>query len=250
MTRRSPWRLVLPAMLGLAAISACVPESPTNPGGTTTTAPVVTSTTTTTTTIPAPPKFVLHKGHTDAFEVTVDGTALKVQIKDDTQLAGPGVVFRDPAETILQALPSSSVAGGAPGFAPFEFLGTAGTPLWLLPQVQDPNLLWPGLSTERIAAGVLQGNKVTWTVESVAGPGAFHLFQNDAFGNPIPWFTSNGTWPQSRQVNTAQHAHFNWAFGAAGTYTLTFRASATLANGTPVTSGSVPYTFVVGNLPA
>ncbi len=245
MTMRSTWKKLVPALLGLTALAACVPETPVTPGPTTTTAP-----TTTTTTTPPPPKFVLYKGHADAFEVTVDGNALEVQIKDDSGLGAPGTVFRDPAETILQALPTSSVPGGAPGVAPFTFLGAAGSPLWLLPQVQDANLLWPGLSTERISSGVLQGNKVTWTVDSVTGPGAFHLFQNDSFGSPVVWFTSNNAWPQSKQVNTGQHAHFNWAFGASGTYTLTFRATATLANGTPVTSGPVPYTFVVGSLPA
>jgi surface-anchored protein len=42
--------------------------------------------------------------------------------------------------------------------------------------------------------------------------------------------------------------HFNWAFGATGTYTLVMRADATLADGTPVTSGPVAYTFQVGSL--
>jgi len=193
---------------------------------------------------------VLSQGHIDAFEVTVNGNALKVQIKDSTQSGGPGVVFRDPTQTILQAPPASSVPGGAPGVAPFLFLGAQGAPLWLLPQVQDPNLLWPGLSTERISNGVLQTNKLTWNVDSVSGPGSFNLYQNDSFGNPLSWFSSSNAWPQSKLINVDQHAHFNWAFSATGTYTLTFRATATLANGTPVTSGPVPYTFVVGTLPA
>jgi surface-anchored protein len=209
------------------------------------TAPAPTTPSTTTTTVP---KYVFSVGHADVFEVTVvpagSGQALEVQIKDSS---GPSVLWRDPAQTILQAKPASQTTVPNPAGS-FAFLGTPGAPIWLLPQIQDPNLLWPGISTERIGTGVLQGNNLNWVIDSVSGPGRFVVYQTDAFGTPQVWFTSNAALPQTKTVGVNVHAHFNWAFGATGTYTVVMRATATLANGTPVTSGPVPYTFRVGAL--
>jgi len=236
-------------LVAVTGLVACTPEAPPATGPTTTTSAPASTTSTTTV-----PRQVLEKGHADVFEVTVDGATLRVQVKDDTHTASPATVYREPDEVILR------VAGG-PGplgaeiavpdpAGPYTFLGAPGSPVWLLPQVQNPNLLWPGLSTERIGAGVLQGNTVNWIVDSVSGPGSFHLYNTSAFGTPSVKFTSAQPWPQTLASPVGSHAHFTWAFGALGTYTLNFRATATLADGTPVTSGPVPYTFVVGDLPA
>jgi surface-anchored protein len=226
---------LLPLMLLAGVIAACAPGSPP-----------------TTTTLA--PKYVMDIGHIDAFEVTVVGNALKVQIKDSTFISSPSIVYRDPAGTILRAKAGAGPTGSQTAVpnpaGQFAFLGAPGSPIWLLPQVQNPNLLWPGLSTGRINSGVLQGNSLSWVVDSVSGPGSFHLYQTSAFGSPQVKFTSNSPWPQSSVEPVGAHAHFTWAFGALGTYTLNFRATATLANGTAVTSGPVPYTVVVGNQPA
>jgi surface-anchored protein len=231
--RRHLLTAALPLVLLGAVVAACVPPDA---------GPVPTSTTTTTTT--TVPKHVMSVGHADMFEVSVDGAALEVQIKDDS---GASPVFRDPAQTVLHVKPEAQITLPDPPGA-FGFLGGGGDPVWLLPQVQNPNLLWPGSSTERIGTGVLQGNQVTWTVQSVTGPAGLHTFQNGAFGAPSIWFTTNNAFPQSRQLSVPSHVHFNWAFGATGTYTLVMRADATLANGTPVSSGPVTYTFQVGPL--
>ena len=165
-----------------------------------------------------------------------------VKIKDDTSGSS---VYRDPANTILQVKPEAQQVLPDPSGA-FAFLGAGGSTVWLLPQVQNPALLWPGASTERIGSGVLAGGNVTWTVQAGSGPGGFHVFQNGAFGTPQVWFTSGSAFPQSKQLSVGSHAHFNWAFGGTGTYTVVMRADATLTGGTPVTSGPVAYTFRVG----
>jgi surface-anchored protein len=175
-------------------------------------------------------------------DVRVAGNSLAVVIKDDS---GPSPVERDPARTILQAKPASQTSVPNPPGA-FSFLGVGGAAVWILPQVQNPSLLWPGASTEQIPTGALQGNSVSWTVLSASGPAGFHVFQNGAFGAPQMWFSSGGAFPQTKQLTVPSHVHFNWAFGATGTYTVVMRANATLANGTPVTSGPVTYTFRVG----
>lgn len=240
--RAIPVRLAALVVPVLLAAVACAPPPPGPPGSTTTT------TTTSTTTTTAPPAQVLSVGHVDAIEITVSGNALRLQIKDDTTTPS---TFRNPASTILRAKPGASPAGSqlsVPANPAFSFLGSPGSPTWVLPEVQNPNLLWPGLSTERIAAGVLQGNQVQLRLDGVTGPGTFHLYNVDAFGQPVVRFASTGAFPQTLNVAANTHAHYSWAFSATGTYTLTFRATATLANGTPVTSGPVPYTFRVGTL--
>ncbi|HCU52014.1 MAG TPA: hypothetical protein DGG94_19815, partial [Micromonosporaceae bacterium] len=41
------------------------------------------------------------------------------------------------------------------------------------------------------------------------------------------------------------HAHANWAFEAAGTYTVTFEVTGVRTDGSAVSSGPIAYTFVV-----
>jgi len=254
----------LAATAVLALLAACIPPPPPGPSPTTTTTSTTTTSTTTTsttttsttttsttTTVPAPAQHVMSVGHADVLEVTVSGESLILQIKDDSNIPAPGVVFRDPAETVLHAKPGPGPAGSqlaVPANAAFGFLGAPGDPVWILPEVQNPNLLWPGLSTERISGGVLQGNQVQVHLDAVIGPGSFHLYNVSPFGAPVIRYTTDQPFPQTISTSNNTHAHYSWAFSAEGTYTMTFRATATLANGTPVTSGPVDYTFVVGPL--
>jgi surface-anchored protein len=189
---------------------------------------------------------VLSVGHADAVEVNYEDGELTLNVKDDTS---PPPVFRDPADVIFQVLPES--ANVVPDDPRFAFLGEPGDTVWLLPQTQDPNLLWPGWSTERLRAGVFEGNAVTLTLASVAGPGTVTVYNIDAFSNPtVRWRAEDGMVdPDSLVVPINTHAHAVWAFDAEGTYTLTFRADATLTSGEEITTGPVDFTFVVGELP-
>lgn len=60
-------------------------------------------------------------------------------------------------------------------------------------------------------------------------------------------FNSGDGLPDTLAVARNTHAHANWAFKAPGTYTLTFRATATTTGGVAKESGLVDYTFVVGS---
>lgn len=226
--------LAVPLVVLVGLVVACVP--PPGPPG-----PPVTTSTTTTTTVP---QHVLSVGHADIFEVTVVGSTLSVQIEDESSVP---TVYRNPAQTLLHVKPSAQTAVPAPPGG-FSFLGGGGTPVWILPQFQNPSLLWPGTSTERIAAGALQGNTVTWRIESVTGPGGFHVYTTNGFGVPSVLFTTNAPLPQSTTLLVPTHSHYNWAFTATGTYTVTMRATATTSGGAPITSGPVTYTFRVGTL--
>ncbi|BCJ50398.1 hypothetical protein Asp14428_18730 [Actinoplanes sp. NBRC 14428] len=186
---------------------------------------------------------VLSRGHTDAIDVHYEGGALKLKVKDDT--VSPAVV-RDPADVTFQVLPAAETT--VPDLPSFSFLGTPGSKIWMLPQVQDANLLWPGWNTGQLSSGVLAGDKVAISLIGVDGPGDVTLFDTNSLGTPSIKFRSNDGLPDRLDVAVHTHAHAGWVFSAAGRYTLTFQADATLTNGTPVSTGPVDYTFVVGDL--
>ncbi|TDC30061.1 hypothetical protein E1211_24940 [Micromonospora sp. 15K316] len=187
---------------------------------------------------------VLSRGHTDAVDVHYEDGQLRLKVHDDT--VQPSTT-RDPRDVTFQVLPQAAVE--VPDLAEYAFLGPAGSTIWLLPMTQDPNLLWPGWNTTTLQAGVFQGDKVRLSLVNVAGPGRVSVFMTDPVGQPLIKFRSDDGLPDAIDVPIGTHAHANWVFSALGSYTLTFRADATLSNGTTVSTGPVTYHFVVGELP-
>jgi len=187
---------------------------------------------------------VLSVGHVDVIEVHLEDGELALAVRDDT--VDPSV-SRDPADVMFQALAGAAVeVPDIPAYT--AFLGPAGTTVWILPQIQDPGLLWPGWNTLALSQGVFAGDEVSLRLLDVAGAGRVTLFTVDAVGEPTVLFRSDDGLPDAVGVPVRSHSHANWTFGAAGSYTLTFQVDATLTGGTPVSSGPVPYRFVVGEL--
>ncbi|GAA2853620.1 hypothetical protein Acy02nite_50250 [Actinoplanes cyaneus] len=188
---------------------------------------------------------VLSAGHTDAVDVHYENGALKLKVKDDT--ISPSVV-RDPADVTFRVLPAAETT--VPDLPSFAFLGAPGSKIWMLPQIQDPALLWPGWNTTALGSGVFTGDKVTISLVGADGPGDVTLFDTTSLGIPNVKFRSNDGLPDRLDVPVHTHAHAGWVFSAGGAYTLTFQADATLADGTKVSTGPVDYRFVVGAAPA
>ena len=188
---------------------------------------------------------VLDRGHVDLVEVTVAGGALVVQVKDENTPGG--TAFRKPTDVQSRVKDAAKIQ--VPADPSFAFLGAAGSDLWMLPQVQDPALLWPGWSTERLGPGQVRGDNVTLRLATVDGPGSFALFTTNQFGVPTVIFDNDGTAPNSTVIPINTHAHSSWAFGAPGVYRLTFEVSATLQDGTAV-STPVTYMYLVGDATA
>jgi surface-anchored protein len=187
-------------------------------------------------------KVVLSQGHTDAVDVHYENGALSLKVHDDT--VEPSVI-RDPADVTFHALPASAVQ--VPDIPQYGFLGAPGATVWLLPQVQDPNLLWPGWNTTTLPGGVFAGDSVTLSLVDVDGPGDVWVFMSDAIGMPLHKFRTDDGLPDALDVPVHTHAHANWAFSATGTYTLKIQADATLTDGTKLSTGPVDYTFRVGD---
>lgn len=183
---------------------------------------------------------VLDKGHVDAVDIEYTGGALELHVHDES--VEPSVEY-DPAQVVLRALPGARTT--VPADASYRFLGAAGAPVSVLPETQDPNLLWAGFSTEELTTGVLTGDSVKVTLKAVRGPGAASVFTIDPFGAATVLLNSGDGLPDALTLPVGLHEHVNWGFTKAGVYKLTFQATAKLSDGTPVTSAPTVLTFCV-----
>lgn len=182
----------------------------------------------------------ISQGHVDALDIDWTGSVLTLDVRDHT--VSPAV-DHDPSTVTLDAVSASRTT--VPSSAAYSFLGSPGSPVWILPQSQAAGILWPGFSTEGVPTGVLQNNNVTAKLISVTGPADFSTYTTNAFGSPTVWFDSGNGLPDSRTVTVNSHSHANWAFEAAGTYTLVFEVTATTSAGAAVSTGQKSYTVTV-----
>jgi surface-anchored protein len=150
-----------------------------------------------------------------------------------------------PNEALLFVGPASYTT--VPNDPRYGFLGLPCSGLWILPQVQNTNLLFLGFGAEEIEEDALLSNEFRVELKAVTGPGDFIVFDIDPFGSPIAWMSSRDgvDTNDARNLSTGAHSDLNWAFTAPGLYRITLEASGTLSNGTFVSSGAVEYTFYV-----
>ncbi|MDO0911758.1 TIGR03773 family transporter-associated surface protein [Streptomyces sp. DT2A-34] len=185
-------------------------------------------------------KKVLDEGHVD-FAARVVDNKLQIHIKDGT--VSGRTTWREPSSVVLHVKPAAK--NTLPAGDEFAFLGKGGDPVWLLDQVQQDGLLWPGWSTDNIKAGATKGG-VEFSLTKVDGPGTYALYTYDAMSGASVLFNSKDGVPDSFDVPANTHAHGGWAFTKEGTYRLTFKMSGTLASGTKV-SDTETVTFAVGD---
>ncbi|ASW54788.1 choice-of-anchor M domain-containing protein [Plantactinospora sp. KBS50] len=184
---------------------------------------------------------VLSAGHVDVVDVEYEDGELEIGVHDET--VEPGVE-REPSEVVF--LVKRAAKTTVPAAPEFGFLGAAGSPVWILPEIQNEDLLWAGFSTEELESGVFVDDSVTVNVVQVHGPGHVASYTEDAVGAPHVLFDSGDGLPDAAPLTAGLHQHANWAFQRAGRYCVTVEATATLADtGETVTSERVTYTFVV-----
>ncbi|MGH3821376.1 MAG: choice-of-anchor M domain-containing protein [Pseudonocardiaceae bacterium] len=188
---------------------------------------------------------------TGHFEIDMDyaGDTLILDLRDE--MSNPLNDNVPPAEAILVLQPSARrTIPSEPGFG---CLGAPGAPVYFIPQSPKGNEITGAFDTTDIRSGVLRDNKVA--IELVGWstpPGAHFAAYNSSFSGPLFRFNTNPApgcqatiWPDGGIIN-GNHVHTWYAFSAAGTYTLTFRARATTIDGVPKVSDDQTYTFVVG----
>lgn len=103
--------------------------------------------------------------------------------------------------------------------AGFDAFGPAGSPFWVLPQSQDPALLYPGFSAEDLPRELFAG-RVEIRLLSLEGPGDFFVWQADQFGGiDMAMNSRNGITPEDRvSPLVGGHDHYNFGFSANGLY--------------------------------
>ncbi len=183
---------------------------------------------------------VIGEGHIDIAARVVD-RRMQIHIKDGT-VSGK-TTWREPSSVVLHVRPAAR--NTLPDSDDFAFLGKPGDPVWLLDQVQQDGLLWPGWSTDNIKAGATKGG-VNFSLTDVKGPGAVALYTYDAMSGATVLFNSKDGVPDGFDIPANTHAHGGWAFTEQGTYRLTFKMSGKLADGTAV-SDTETVAFVVGD---
>lgn len=185
-------------------------------------------------------RVVIDKGHVDMGPRIIGGE-WRVQLKDDS--VSP-LVWRDLADLVLHAHDPSRLeipAGGA-----FSFLGSPGSTVYVLPQVQQSDLVWPGWNTQDPSVLAAVPGDVTWRLRGVDGPGRFVLYLAGSFGDTEVLFDTGEALPQELQIGRNTHVHGNWAFTAPGIYRLSVEMAATGGDGTAY-SDTRTLTIVVGD---
>ncbi|MET7277195.1 choice-of-anchor M domain-containing protein [Kribbella sp. NPDC005582] len=170
----------------------------------------------------------IDNGHVDLGPRFVDGH-WTVQLRDDTT---DPATWRDLDTVVLHATSRAKIA--VPRDPAYSFLGTPGRQVWVIPQVQQDGIVWPGWNTQDTEVATKVDREVTWSLEGVRGPGAFTLFLNSDFGKPQPVFDSRKPLPQQTGIDVNTHVHGNWTFDAEGTYLLDVVMTAKLIDGSSV----------------
>lgn len=181
----------------------------------------------------------LDSGHVDVIGIAFEDNQFHLHVHDE----GTDTEY-EPSQVRLAVKPEARTE--VPDDPAYAFLGAPGRPVWVLPQVEDPRLLWPGIATEEVQPGVFVDDSLNLKVECVSGPAGFSIFTTDPVGAPTVLVDSGNGLPDSVTVSAASHLHANWAFEAAGNYAITVRVSGTLAaTGQKITSAPATYRFKV-----
>jgi surface-anchored protein len=153
-----------------------------------------------------------------------------------------------PADAILQV--NASALTQVPADSRYSFLGSSGSPIFVLPQVEDPNLLFLGTGAEEIENGAFVGDSLQLKLTAFEGPGRFFSYVVNGLDGSPQRVMEAGAGGVDANLNSFTvlalgHQDYNWAFSEAGTYKLTFQASGDKVGQGITTSDGVQYTFVV-----
>lgn len=181
---------------------------------------------------------VLSQGHADVIGVAFEDGELELAVHDEE-----AEVEREPEDVTIQLLPEAETT--IPADPAFAFLGDAGDPVWILPQIENPDLLFAGLGTEEVEPGELVDDQIRVTL-AVFGPGEVALYIEDFLGLPseILFDTDDGE-PDTFTLTAGGHTHANWAFSEPGDYYWVVAATARVAGTNELVADAGLYHFQV-----
>ena len=180
-------------------------------------------------------------GHVDLGPRLIDGQ-WRAGLRHDAE---SGAVWRDPNQTVLRVNDAAIMT--APDSADYPFLAdVAGKPVYVVPQTQNPSVVWLGWNTQDPAVTATIDRGLTMRVGPVSGPGRAWLFlQSGTFGKPL-LLADSGAAPGDVWIDSGTHVHANWAFSQPGTYTATVTFLGTTTAGEAV-NASTTLRFAVGD---
>ena len=185
---------------------------------------------------------VIDTGHVDIGPRMVDGQ-WSVALRDDS---GAHPVWRDPDRTVLRVTDAALMA--APTGSDYAFMGAqAGEQYYVVPQTQNPDVVWLGWNTQDPGVVSAIDRGATMRIGSVSGPGRTWMFlQDGTFGKPRLLVDGQSGQAQDVWVDASTHVHANWEFTAPGVYTAALTFSARTTDGQQL-SASTTLRFAVGS---
>ena len=158
---------------------------------------------------------------------------------------GEKAVWRRAEETVLRVGDEARLQ--VPDDPAYAFLRAApGTDVWVVPQTQDPDVVWLGWNTQDPEVMETIDRGVTMTLTGVQGPGSVIVYlQSGDFAEPdVLW--DSGAAPEPVWVDVNTHTHANWVFSEPGVYLLEVKLEADLVDGRTV-SDTRRLRFAVGS---
>lgn len=178
---------------------------------------------------------VLEKGHVDVGPRYRDGE-WTIQIHDDTVVPP---VWRQPSDVVFRV--RDAAVERVPDDPAYAFLGQpAGTPVHVVPQTENRDVVWIGWNTQDPGAMEAITRGVTMNLLGVQGPGSVVVYlQSGNLGAPQVLWSSTKPFPQPLWVETNTHTHANWIFSKPGVYLVAVEITADLVDGRQVTGRDV-----------
>jgi surface-anchored protein len=177
---------------------------------------------------------VLSAGHVDVGPRFVDGEWTLMIHDDAAKAGGKESVWRHTDRTVLQVTDDAVLP--VPDDPAYAFLPSEpGADVYVVPQTQDPDVVWVGWNTQDPEVMDTINRGVTMTLTDIQGPGELVVYlQSGDFAEPKVLWDSTGE-PKPVWVDVNTHTHANWVFSAAGVYLVRVKISADLIDGSTVT---------------
>ena len=149
-----------------------------------------------------------------------NGTTYGLAVKDDSLTAARTSVLRTVGSTTLAVAPNARfVRPASLSDASYDVLGPVGAATYVLPETQNSDIVWPGLSTEGIDYAALpEGADLTLHLAQAPAGARVAFFQGGTFGAGATVHFDSTKGDGVVHTTEATHMHGNWVFSAPGTY--------------------------------
>ena len=148
------------------------------------------------------------------------GLTYGLAVKDDSLTNARTSVLRTVGSTTLAVAPNARFVRPASLSDPsYDVLGPVGTATYVLPETQNSDIVWPGLSTEGIDYAALpEGTDLTLHLAQAPEGARVAFFQGGTFGSGAKVHFDSTKGDGLVHTTEATHMHGNWVFSAPGTY--------------------------------